>query len=603
MRLRATLTVLVATLVAWGALLVPTQLSGATFTARTTNTATVRAAVDWTPPAVSLTHPGSPVKDTVTLSATASDGETGVKDVVFQVYSATGGWTTLCTVTAAPYTCAWNTKTVADGSYSLRATATDNAGYSTTSAVVTTSVINTFTVVLSDPGDVVRGTVQLTTTLHNQGSSTYTVTVEYAPAGTTTWKALTSACTNLSSPYTCSWNTTGLASGDYDLRAKAVSGSTTTYSAVVSDVMVDNTLPTVTMVDPGSPLSGTRTFAATATDAHSGVAQVVIQYALKGTSSWQALCTVTVEPYSCRVATTTLADGTYSFRAVATDVAGNSTTSAEVTNRVVDNTVSAVSLEDPGAYLSGTVTLVANATSTAGVSSVRIQRASNGTTTWTDVCTVTTSPYQCAWDTTTVADGLYDLRAVLVDGTGATTISTVVTARRVDNTPLRGYDVQTANGGSAPGKAENGDLVTFTYTDVVDLTTVSPGWNGSALGVTVRLRDGGVLGLTGKNDTLDVLRTGSSVNLGSVNLKEDYIKGGKTATFAATMTASTTTVNGVPATMVTVRVGALASGGGLRTVSNPTTMVWSPLAAVKDLFGVASSTAPITELGVLDREF
>ncbi len=600
MRTRATLTVLVATLVAWGALLSPTSFSGATFTARTSNTATVQAAPDWTPPTVTLTHPGSPVKDTVTLTATATDGETGVKDVVVQLYTAAGGWTTLCTHTAAPYSCRWDTRTVADGSYSLRAVATDNAGYSTVSAPVTTSVINTFAVVLGDPGDVVRGAVPLSTTLHNQGTSTYTVRVEYAPAGSGTWKSL---CTNLASPYTCTWTTTGYANGDYDLRSVAVSGSTTVSSVVVADVLVDNLAPSVTMTDPGSPLSGTRTFAATATDAHSGVAEVVVQYAATGTSTWRTLCTVTAEPWSCRASTAALPDGSYAFRAVATDVAGNTATSAAVTNRVVDNTVSSVSLEDPGAFLTGTVSLVANASSTAGVGSVRIQRAVSGTTTWVDVCTVTAAPYSCPWDTTSVADGLYDLRAVLVDGTGATSTSAVVASRRVDNTPLRGYDAQTVNGAATVGRLENGDVVTLTYTDLIDTTTVTSGWNGGSLAVILRLRDGGVLGLTGKNDTFDVLRSGAAVNIGSVNLKEDYVKGGKTATFNATITASTTTVNGAQVSVVTIRVGALASGGGVRTAANPSTTAWTPSSAVRDLYGVSSSAAPVSELGALDREF
>ena len=88
--------------------------------------------------------------------------------------------------------------------------------------------------------------------------------------------------------------------------------------------------PTVTMTDPGSPLSGTRTFAATAADAHSGLATVEIQYAASGTSTWKSLCTIEAEPWSCRAATNDLANGTYSFRAIATDEAGNATTSAAV---------------------------------------------------------------------------------------------------------------------------------------------------------------------------------------------------------------------------------------------------------------------------------
>ena len=579
------------------------ELSTAAYTARITNTGGVTAAADWTPPAVSVQNPGSPLKGTATLTATAVDADSGIQGVTLQ-YLPQGGssWTTVCTIAAAPYSCGWNTTAVTDGSYELRAIATDRAGYSTTSETVATTIANNLLVVLGNPGDIVRGTVSLPTTLYSAGTTTYTVRVEYAPTGTTTWKSI---CTNLSSPYACSWNTTGLANGEYDLRSVATAGNTTTVSAVLDAVLVDNLAPVVTMTDPGTPLAGVITLAANATDAHSGVAQVVLQAAPTGSSTWTNLCTIATAPFSCRYDTAALADGSYSLRAVATDAAGNATTSAAIANRVVDNTVSAVSMNDPGAFLTGTAALTANASSTAGVASVRIQRAPSGTTTWTDVCTDTAAPYSCAWDTTTVADGLYDFRAVLVDGTGKVTISATLLARRVDNSPLRGYDVQTANGGATAGKLEANDTVTFTFTNQISLPTVTTGWAGAATAVRVRVRDGNLLGLGAKGDTLDVqLASGTTVNLGSVNLKDDYLKSNKTAVFNATMTAGTTSVAGTTATVITLRLGTLASGSGIRTVSTPTAaMSWTPAAAVTDLTGRACSTAPVTETGIPDREF
>ena len=337
--------------------------STAMFTATTRNVATVGAAADWTPPTVTLDNPGAPLKGTVDLTATAADGETGIKSLSIEYLPVNGAaWVAVCTDTTAPYTCSWNTRSVTDGSYDLRARATDNAGYASTSATIRTTVANNLLVVLGDPGDVVRGTVSLPTTLYNAGSTAYTVRVEYSPAGANSWKSI---CINLSSPYSCSWATAGYNRDYYDLRAVAVAGSTSTYSTAVPDVLVDNQAPSVTMADPGTPLGGTRSFAVTAADDHSGIAQVVIQYAVQGTSTYKTLCSLTTEPYSCRFDTTALADGTYSFRAVATDVAGNTTTSAAVANRVVDNTVSSVSMSDPGAHLNGVVTLSASANSTA----------------------------------------------------------------------------------------------------------------------------------------------------------------------------------------------------------------------------------------------
>ncbi|MDI2036028.1 hypothetical protein [Paenarthrobacter nitroguajacolicus] len=103
---------------------------------------------------------------------------------------------------------------------------------------------------------------------------------------------------------------------------------------------------------------------------------------------------------------------------------------------------------------------------------------------------------------------------------------------------------------------------------------------------------------------LDIQRTGSSVNLGSVNLKQNFAKSRKTVVFNATMTASAETVAGVPRSVVTVVLGSAASGGsGVRTAGAAASMVWTPTAAVTSLTGAACSLAPVTEPGALDRDF
>ncbi|KQZ85544.1 hypothetical protein ASD56_04290 [Microbacterium sp. Root166] len=578
--------------------------SSAAFTAQTVNSGNrIGAAADWTPPTVSVRSSATPLRDIATITADASDAETGVRDVVISVQAAGATtWTTLCTKAVAPYSCSWDTRTVADGSYSLRAVATDNSSYVTTSALVPATVGNTVGVTLADPGDAVRGTVALPTTLTNTGAGPYTVRVEYAVADSEQWKTL---CTTAVAPYSCAWVTTGIANDFYDLRSVVTApGVAATVSPVVEAVLVDNAAPSITMADPGSPLRGTVTLTATATDDHSGVTAVTIQYAPNGSSSWQTACSIVTSPYSCRFDTTKLAGGSYSFRATAADAAGNAATSGTVGGRTVDNSVASVAVEDPGAFLSGTAILTATAASTAGVASVAIQVAPSGTSSWTTVCSDASTPYTCAWNTKTVADGLYDLRAVLTDSVGTQTTSAILTQRRVDNRPLRGLDVQMLNGSSSVGRLQTGDMMTFTYSAQVNPASITSGWNGAALPVTLRLRDGNLLGTGSMGDTVDIQRSGAVVNLGSVNLKGDYVRLLRTTTFAATMTATTATVNGLPVTVVTINLGAVAtSGGSLRTAATSANAVWTPSALATDLSGSTSSTTPVTESGALDKEF
>src|SRR5947208_1835890 len=283
------------------------------------------------------------------------------------------------------------------------------------------------TVTVTDPGSPLRGTVSVGATTTG---AIVSVTLQRSPAGAGTW---TDICTDPSSPYSCSWNTTGVGDGLYDLRAAADTGSGTLYSSLVTNRRVDNTVPTVSMTDPGTPLSGTIALGATASDTGSGVASVLIQRSPAGAGTWTDICTDATSPYSCSFDTTGVSDALYDFRAVASDVAGNSANSTS-NNRRIDNVSPTASLTDPGSPLKGTVTLDASASDASGILNVKIQRSPAGGGSWTDICTDSTSPYSCSFDTTGVGDGLYDLRAVSTDNASHSTNSTVVTNRRVDNT-------------------------------------------------------------------------------------------------------------------------------------------------------------------------
>ena len=151
-----------------------------------------------------------------------------------------------------------------------------------------------------------------------------------------------------------------------------------------------------------------------------------------------------------------LTTGCYRYTLTGTDNVGNTTT---ITTTVkVDTDAPTVSLNDPGTPVAGTISVAASASdSSTGVQQVVFQRSPAGAGTWTTIGSAdTTAPYGVSWDTTAIADGLYDLRAVATDTAGNSDTS-VVANRRVDNTaPVTSLD-------SGPGNPDNDTTPTFTF--------------------------------------------------------------------------------------------------------------------------------------------
>ncbi len=73
--------------------------------------------------------------------------------------------------------------------------------------------------------------------------------------------------------------------------------------------------------------------------------------------------------------------------------------------------------------------------------------------------------------------------------------------------------------------------------------------------------------------------------------------------FAATMTASTTSVGGLDSTRVTVTLGAQTGSGSLGRITASATMAWAPATLAHDLAGRAVSSSAVTESGSKDRDF
>ena len=286
---------------------------------------------------------------------------------------------------------------------------------------------NTVAVSITDPGTPLRGTVALQATASSE-RGIERVRFQSSPAGAGTW---TDMCDDTSAPYTCNWNTAGVADGLRDVRALAVDQAGYQRASTVVR-QIDNTQPTASLSDPGV-LQGNETLTATASDGGSGLATLAIAYRPSG-GSWTTLCEGTTSPTSCGLSTSALPDGSYELRAHAADVAGNQHDTT--LTRTVDNTAPTVSVVPPTGSLRGVVAIAMNAADGAGtgVTGVTLEfRPAGGV--WAPVCTDTSAPYECAGlDTTQVADGLYELRAIATDGAGFSTTSAAVTNIRIDNT-------------------------------------------------------------------------------------------------------------------------------------------------------------------------
>jgi chitinase len=304
--------------------------SGADFTARSTSPTTVTAAADFNTVAVTLGSVGSPLTGTVALSATASSNR-GIADVKFQYAPAgTTDWVDVCTDTTASYGCTWNTPAIPDGTYDVRALATDSAGYARAS-VSTARVVDNYTlsVTLDEPG-AMSGSEPLTARAANASGGINYLKIQHRAAGAATWIDL---CTGTANPRTCNLDTTALPEGDRELRAVVRDGAGQVAQTTPIARRVDNTPPQATPNVPPQG-SGTVTMSAEASDSGSGVQSVTFQIFYPG--QWTTMCVDTTAPYSCTTDSTQVPDGRYDVRVITTDNAGVSATGS-TSQIVVDN--------------------------------------------------------------------------------------------------------------------------------------------------------------------------------------------------------------------------------------------------------------------------
>jgi photosystem II stability/assembly factor-like uncharacterized protein len=295
-----------------------------------------------------------------------SDPAVGVQSADFQFKPAESStWTTIERTSGAVAFFETATLTTPDGLYDLRAVVTAVGGAEYVAELPDLLIDNGEAPVVSleaQPSSNVRGVIALTARKDSAVNSPYklkAVNFEYAPSRpgpVRHWVLIEQviASTKLQAEFATSFDTSrsGTPDGDYDFRVVpegAVGGATKQFASIpIRNLLLDNTPPTVALSDPGSPLSGVVTLSATAQDPSpgSGVAAVTFERAHAGSEAWQTIGTVSLaspagsDTYSHRLRTEGLPNGSYDFRATATDVAGNHAASPVVAEVEVQNPVS-----------------------------------------------------------------------------------------------------------------------------------------------------------------------------------------------------------------------------------------------------------------------
>ena len=175
--------------------------------------------------------------------------------------------------------------------------------------------------------------------------------------------------------------------------------------------------PAVTITSPasGAAVSGTITVT-TSVSANT----ISVQLKADGANVGAAVASA---PFPLSLDTTTLANGNHSLTAVASDSAGQTTTSAAVSIKVsnTSGTPPSVSITSPssGATVSGTIAVTTNVSA----NTISVQLKADGANVG---AAVTSAPFSLSLNTTTLANGSHTLTAVASDAAGQTAASAAV---------------------------------------------------------------------------------------------------------------------------------------------------------------------------------
>lgn len=402
------------------------------------------------PPTVTITSPaaGSHLAGTVNVTSQASDNAAVASIELYKDNVLVGS------STQSALTFAWNTAAEADGPHTFVSKAYDVNGNVGTSPPIVLDADNTppaVAITAPSNGTVVTGSALMISA--NATDSSGIQKVDFYADGILVG-------TDTSAPFNANWNTTNVPDGPHSLYVVATDtpGNSTTSPSI--SVSVDHLGPTVALTNPvnGAVITGIVNLSVNVFDG--GGVQKVQYYRDSSVLLGSSLSA----PFSFSWDTTGVTQGSHSLYVVATDLSGNTATSATVSVTIDRSLPTNVGITAPSnnAVLSGTaVTISATASDNIGISRVDFYRDSNVL-----LGTDNTSPYSISWDITSVTNGAHTLTVIATDLAGNTKTSSIISVS-VDNSPPQ-ISLSTPANGFVTGTF----AVTAAATDNVGLSKV-----------------------------------------------------------------------------------------------------------------------------------
>ena len=368
---------------------------------------------------------------TFTVTAAASDAESGIDKVGFAAPAAGFSSADAADDSTSPYTRSYSWSAGATGSGPQAVTAFDRAGHSTAGSFTLTPDAADPAVSFDAPAAAAMldsSSHALEATASDAGAGVASVLFEVSTTGAGgPFSAIGTADTT--APYAVAWDTSTEADGPKVLRA-TVTDNVGRTAQVTRNVAVDKV--------PGPPATS--------------IASRPADPSANTTPSFGFGSSETPSSFECRVdggsfgacptphtVLPALGDGSHTLEVRASDAAGNQDATPESYTWVVDATAPTGSLTAPAALaaVSGSAVVVTadSADAGSGVQHALFEVLAGGS--WQALgAPDETAPYSVGWDTTGLADGDHDLRVTTRDNAGNSAVSAVRTVTVDNSLPL-----------------------------------------------------------------------------------------------------------------------------------------------------------------------